>query len=293
MEVIDAQIHVWEANSLERPWDPAYARSRAAFLDYGYAVTIERAIGAMDAIGVSAALVTSLLLYHDISYALAAATSYPERFAVVPQVDLRVPHPERLVEDYAAQPSVVAIRVSFLVEAADEHYRKLADGTYGAVITAVEKAGLPLMLVVSGNIQAAEPVLKAHPDLQVVIDHFGIVQGPHRARPKLPFARLDDLLSLARYPNLAVKFSGAPTLSAEPYPYLDLWPYLHRVVQKFGPNRLMWGSDFSRTRPLHTYADALGYLKHSSELSESDKKLILGGTLRKLVNWPRPLADAE
>jgi len=64
-------------------------------------------------------------------------------------------------------------------------------------------------------------VIRAHPELTFVIDHLGIVQGPHREQPTAPFERLDDLLALSDLRNVAVKLSGLPTLALEAYPYPD------------------------------------------------------------------------
>jgi L-fuconolactonase len=143
------------------------------------------------------------------------------------------------------------------------------------------------MLAVSGNVLAAEVVARANPDLQLIVDHLGLAQ-PHgtQALAADPFAGLDELLSLAKYPNIAPKLSGAPTLSAEAYPYEDLWPHLHRVLEAFGPERVMWGSDFSRTRQRHSYAEALDFLRDSEELTTSERDLLLGATARRLLGWP-------
>lgn len=55
----------------------------------------------------------------------------------------------------------------------------------------------------------------------------------------------------ARCPNRrggAAKFCGAPVMSEEPYPFKHVWPFLHQIIDAFRPERLMWGSDFTRMR---------------------------------------------
>ena len=97
-----------------------------------------------------------------------------------------------------------------------------------------------------------------------------------------------------------VKFCGAPTLSKEPFPYNDVWPYLHQIINAFTPDRLFWGSDYTRMRyfnqrPLSDwwyYSDVLNYLRDTNELSASDKEKMLGGALRKALRWPRLPEDA-
>ena len=51
------------------------------------------------------------------------------------------------------------------------------------------------------------------------------------------FADPSDMLALAKYPNIAVKLSGAPSYSTHPYPYPNLHGYLRQIVETFGPDR--------------------------------------------------------
>ena len=285
-EVIDAQIHIWEPNSKQRPWDQAFAESRGSFIKFGDAITIERALGGMDAIGVTKALVTSFHLYHDISYPLKAASLYPHRFAVVPHVELTTPSPEDLMSRYADQPSIVAIRIS-LMGKADENFKRLYEGSYDNLLGAIANTGLPLMVLAAGEVKAVAWIAKRYPGLQLIVDHLGMIQGPNREPPENRFSGIEDLISLASISSISVKVSGVPTLSRDTYPFGDLLPQLRRVINAFGADRMMWGSDFGRTRPLHTYADALNYLKFTDALSEEERKSLLSTTVARLVGWHR------
>jgi L-fuconolactonase len=114
-----------------------------------------------------------------------------------------------------------------------------------------------------------------------------------------PWDRLPGLLSLAQFANVQVKFSGAPALSREPYPHHDVWPYLHQVINAFGPERLMWGSDFTRLRWVPVvgglaprdqwrfYSDSVNYLRDTTEIGPRDKELIFAGTIRRVLRWPK------
>src|SRR6516165_3319847 len=67
------------------------------------------------------------------------------------------------------------------------------------------------------------------------------------------FAALPNLLALAVHANIAVKISGACTLSHEPFPYKDLWDPLGRIFDAFGFDRCLWGTDWTRAVGLLTY----------------------------------------
>lgn len=286
VRIIDAQIHVWEDDKATRRWDPEYRQSRSAFLDFGDAVTGSRAVAAMDAVGVDVAAITTFLLYDDIDYAVESYLRYPDRFLIVPQIDLRSPDPEGLLRRFARQTELSAARISFLTENGEDHYRRFDVGDFDPLIHAATDLGLPVMLVVSGSPLRALPVIQRNRETTFVIDHLGIVQGPHRVRPADPFAGLDDVLRVASEDNVVVKLSGLPTLSAEPYPHTDLAGPVRRTVDALGTGKIMWGSDFTRTRPMHCYADALGYLRNTDILDQAEKTQILGGTASEVLRWP-------
>ena len=98
--------------------------------------------------------------------------------------------------------------------------------------------------------------------------------------------------------------SAAAVLSAQPFPHHDVWPYLHQVVNAFGPQRLMWGSDFTRLRWIpvvgglapreqwHYYSDSVNYLRDTNELSRTDKDMILRAT-GSIIKFPGFLAAYE
>jgi L-fuconolactonase len=103
-----------------------------------------------------------------------------------------------------------------------------------------------------------------------------------------------------------VKFSGALTLSREPYPHRDLWPYLLKIVEAFGPDRLLWGSDFTRLRKspgtfrrgpksdwCALYSDSVTFLRDTDELSSADNEKIFAGSIRRLLRWRAPAPGAE
>ena len=110
------------------------------------------------------------------------------------------------------------------------------------------------------------------------------IQNP---RGEAAFADLDVLLALAARPRVFVKVSSVPNFSAEPYPHRDIQPYLRRIYDAFGPQRLFWGSDI--TRLSGAYRDCLRLFQEELDfLSAADRELILGGALAQALNWAEP-----
>jgi predicted TIM-barrel fold metal-dependent hydrolase len=136
-----------------------------------------------------------------------------------------------------------------------------------------------------------------HPDLVVIIDHMGMPAPPTLPLSDGLLATLPDLLELARFANIAVKFTGVPALSTEEYPFAGLWPSLHQVINAFRPERLMWGSDYTRVTGRHrhppdpggrlNYGELIDFFRYTPELGAADKEVMLGGATRRWFRWPK------
>jgi L-fuconolactonase len=285
MEIIDAHLHGWDVDNPRFPWDsairnPSYIGSEA--------ITAERLIGMMDAVGVAGALLTSPSNYgSDHSYAFDAATRFPGRFGVVGPIK----HPTDpgvidLVRSYRDRSDAVAIRLSFPDEKpphwrASHHYDL---ETYRHILSAAQSENVPVLFwVASTRLAEMNEVARSFPDLQLVVDHLGMI--PKAVPPTERLAHFPDLIALAEFENVAVKCTAAPSVSADPYPFRDLWPYLHRVFDAFGLERVMWGTDITKHMKHHTYAEELDYIRYTDELSASDKATLLGGALRRVLHW--------
>ena len=73
---------------------------------------------------------------------------------------------------------------------------------------------------------ALRKIAERHPALKLHIDHLGRPGGGTGQTDDEVFADLPDMLALARFPNVAVKMSGAPSYSSQPYPYRNIHGYL-------------------------------------------------------------------
>ena len=98
----------------------------------------------------------------------------------------------------------------------------------------------------TGRLEQAGLLAARNPDTRLVIDHLGLQQPHEPPAPAEPFADLPKLLALAAHDNVAVKITGACTLSHEPFPYKDIWDPLGRIFDAFGFDRCMWGTDWTR-----------------------------------------------
>ena len=266
MEIIDAQLHT----SREHP--------------------PEQLLSMMDAVGVAAAvLVHASRDGNDISAVLDAAATHPDRFAAVGAVDSHEPDLDDRVEELRTRPETVGLRLVIPDAAAAQ---RLRDGFHRPLFVAAERAGLPLFIFALHAFDAIGAIAREHADLLVVIDHLGLPQPPLREPDPERWQGLPDLVALAACANVAVKWTAVPTLSLRPYPYDDLWDPLRRVLDAFGVERVMWGTDITRVGGLHTYCDSVSYMKRVPGLTYGELELLMGGTLRRLLDW-RPTPQAR
>ena len=95
---------------------------------------------------------------------------------------------------------------------------------------------------------------------------------------------LPQLLDLAKFPNVAVKASGAPSYSSAPYPFTNIHDYLHEIYDAFGPDRMFWGTDITRM-PCSWKQCITLFTEELSWLSDADKDLIMGRALCNWIGW--------
>jgi L-fuconolactonase len=275
MPIFDAQVHAYERNHPGRPW--------AGTLHGPAEVTGDQMVAAMDAVGVDGAvLVSPFSMYrYDASYALAVYAAHPTRFRLVKPVDPTDPAVADTIADWASTKGTVGVRVMLR----DELSTDPADPGLNRVLAAAAQHSLPVNLMCWGRLEQAAQLASRNPDTQLVIDHLGL-QQPFEPPPAAePFAELPKVLALAAHPNIAIKISGACTLSHEPFPYKDIWDPLGRIFDAFGFGRCMWGTDWTRAVALLTYEQGVEAFRVTDRLTSSDRTLLMGETLARVYDW--------
>ena len=124
-------------------------------------------------------------------------------------------------------------------------------------------------------------VAEHHPNLKLIVDHMGRAGGLTDAPA---WESLPQLLDLAKFPNVAVKASGAPSYSSAPYPFTNIHDYLHEIYDAFGPDRMFWGTDITRM-PCSWKQCITLFTEELSWLSDEDKDLIMGRALCNWIGW--------
>lgn len=274
MTIVDAQVHVFERNRAERPWT-------------GEGSPLPEATGAstvelMDAAGVDSAIIVSPWLNYlaDPGYALEVAAAHPGRFGVVAPVNPSDPDPAVAVQKWATTPFAVGLRLMLW---SPKERDRVATGGYDVLLRALADEGMPLCLALGPGTAEVRYIAERFPEVPVVIDHLGLKAAPVPPAPEEPFAALSGVLELASLPNVSVKATGVPALSHESFPFRDLSAPLRQTLDAFGPERVMWGTDWTRTHAFLGYAEGVGYLAECG-LSDTELSTVMGaaafGTFR-------------
>ena len=101
------------------------------------------------------------------------------------------------------------------------------------------------------------------------------------------FADLPEMLALAQLPNVAVKISGGPSYSAEPYPFRDVQEYPKRIFDAFGPHRSFWGTDVTRM-PCSYRQCVTMFTEEAPWLQGRDRDLVMGRAVCDWLGWNPP-----
>jgi L-fuconolactonase len=275
MPTIDAQVHTYERDHPGRPW--------VGVLPGPPEVTGDDMVAAMDAVGVDGALLISpfAMYRYDASYALAVHKAHPGRFGLIKPVDPNDPAVAETVGDWAATDGTVGVRIMLN----DEVSTDPADPGINRVLAAASRHGIPVNLLCWGRLEQMAGLARRNPDTMLVVDHLGLQQPFHPPAPPAPFAELPKVLALAACDNVAVKISGACTLSHRPFPYDDLWDPLGRFFDAFGFERCMWGTDWTRAVNLLTYEQGVAPFRLTDRLSDDERAALMGGTLSRIYKW--------
>ena len=275
MPVIDAQVHAYERDHPGRPW--------LGFLHGPAEVTGDDMVAAMDEVGVDGALLVSpySMYRYDASYAREVLARHPGRFGLIKPFDPSADDVAEQIEEWAGQDGTVGARIMlrdpFSVDADDPGLNR--------ILAAGAKAGIPVNVLCWGNAPLLGGLAERHPDTRIVLDHLGLRQPFEPPPPDEPFGDLPKVVALAEYDNVAIKITGACTLSHEPFPFNDIWEPLKRIFDAFGIERCLWGTDWTRAVNLVTYAEGVDAFRVTEVLSGSDRAALMGGNVARIYDW--------
>ena len=129
-----------------------------------------------------------------------------------------------------------------------------------------------------------EEVIAECPSLRIAIGHFGMANPP--VTPPWEDRRWRNEIRLALHENVRIETGGITWLyNSEFYPFPSAVRTIREAAGLVGADKLMWGSDYPRTITAITYRMAYDFIVKSTELSDADKRLLLGENARTFYGF--------
>jgi predicted TIM-barrel fold metal-dependent hydrolase len=266
--IIDPHVHVWKH-------DPRYPWAKETTHPPEKDATPEMLLERMRANVVARTVIIQVIYYRwDNSYAADVLRQYPQYFRGVARVNPEGPAApddlSRLVEQQGFQ----GVRLSPAEDATGDWIR-------GPLMLPLWKRCQDLkasMNILTGTSRLPDIglLVEKFPGLTVVIDHMADCPAD---RPD----ELKKLLALTRYPHVFVKVSHTWSVSKLPYPYRDAQEQVRRLYDAFGPQRLMWGTDWPMVEAHCGYAKALAMVRDEMKfLNDEDRSWMLSRTVQRV-----------
>jgi L-fuconolactonase len=274
MSVVDAHVHLWR---LARRDNPALLPSMAAI----YEDREPRHLAPhLEAAGIDRIVVVQASwTLAETLFTIGLSQRHPVIAGVVGWVDPLSASLEEEVEALVATGKLKGVRP---VSTDDNNsIAWMLDARFERCWRLLERHGLVLDVLLQNpdETRLVIPLAERHPGLAIMLDHCAkpdIANGRYR-----PWA--DDIAALARLPNVACKFSGLLNCAAPGAGAAELKPFADQVMQCFGPQRLVWASDWP---PLDLAASYARWREVSLELiaglARHEREAVLGGNAERI-----------
>jgi predicted TIM-barrel fold metal-dependent hydrolase len=263
---IDAHVHVWTADTGRYPLAAGYTKEQMVVPSF----TPEELFAHTGPCGVTRIVLIQMSYYgFDNSYMLDAMRAHQGVFSGVARVDETADPSHQMRE--LARHGVRGFRIVAGTQAPD---RWLAGEAMAAMWKCAADEGLALCPLMNPEfLPALDAMCRRFPQTPVVVDHFARIGIDGQVRER----DVDNLCALARNKSVRVKVSAFYALGKKQSPYLDLAPMIRRLLDAFGPERLMWASDGPfQVLGGHRYRDSIDLIRQRIDfLTAADRDWLL------------------
>lgn len=270
---IDAHVHIWTPETDKYPLDRKFDVSDMQPPSFTTSELLDHCRPA----GVQRIVLIQMSFYGlDHRYMLEAMQQNPGVFSAVALIDF---HANDVV-DTAIQLVSKGVRGFRLHSQGDAKEWCVSPTMHQLWMAAAEHQFAICPLINPQDIEYVDLLCQKFPETTVVVDHFARIGVSGTIEEN----RLDELCRLARFPNTHVKASAYYALGQKKAPYHDLLPMLRKVIDAFGPQRVMWATDCPyQVQGDNSYQASIDLiLQESNFLSSQDKNWILRDTAAKV-----------
>ena len=267
---IDAHQHFWNPARGDYGWmpkdDPILSRT------YGPQdlATARKAAGITHTVLVQAAPTVN-----ETEYMLGVADTAPEVAGVVGWIDFEDPTDATTLARLASHPKFLGVRP--MIQNIEDDDWMLRDDIQWAFKALVDQGLTFDALGFPRHLANFLTILKRYPDLNCVVDHC--MKPRIAAHSSASFeAWADGMRRIASETSACCKLSGLVTEARPDWTVEALRPYANHVLEVFGADRVMWGSDWPVCRLRSEYEDwHSAALTLTESLSDAERDAVFGG----------------
>lgn len=270
--IVNGGEHAWVLNSKQFPINPDLATCPTNLPKHEYSA--EGILELMRRNGVDKCVIIHVCYYgRDNTYATHCVRAFPDKFRAVGQlVGHRLYSPAdkenvSRLERAIKEENMVGMRISPIY---NPNVVWMNDPVSYPLWKKAEQLGAVFNLFIAPHqIRQAADMAQRFPGVNVVIDHFAMIDI------KKPDSEgIDQLVALAKIPNVYMRTYLGNT-SKQRVPCRDMWSYLKRIYDSFGPQRMVWTN----------FHELLVMKELIPFFTKEDKQWILGGTAMKLYKF--------
>lgn len=272
--VVNGAEHAWVVQDPRFRLDPAIATCPGNLPKHEYSA--EYLLGEMRSHQVDHVVISHVCYYgRNNTYASYCVKTYPGKFAAIgllvgyrlhPPAD---PENASRLERLINEDGLVGLRLSPIY---DRDVKWLNDPVSYPLWKKAEGLGATFNIFLAPHqVGQVADMAQRFPGVNVVIDHLAMIDIA--APDEKGFG---PLLDLARFPNVYVRTSLHNPSKTKQLPFRDVWPFLRRVYDRFGPRRLVWANFYE----LLIMKELIPFF------TAEDKEWILGRTAHRLYKFP-------
>lgn len=213
---------------------------------------------------------------HETEYMLGMADAAGSVAAVVGWIDFETPADRAVLDRLAGHPKFRGVR-PMIQDISDDDWMLRDDVQWG--FAALSETGLSLdALGHPRHLANFHTILTRYPDLRAVVDHCMKPQIAAHDPDSFRFWA-DGMTRIARDTGAYCKLSGLVTEADADWGVDDLRPYAEHVLEVFGPQRVMWGSDWPVCLLRGSYDDWIAAAETlTDDLAEDGRASVFGGS---------------
>lgn len=272
--IIDSHQHFWKYSPVDHGWisEDMGVLKRDFLPDNFISLIDHHAITGTVAVQADQTEAETLFL-------LSLAKQFPFIKGVVGWVDLRDPNLTTKLHEFQAHPQLKGFR--HVVQSESKGFL-IQPKFISGVKTLAEYGFTYDLLIYHHQLPEALAFADQTRNVKIVVDHI--------AKPSIKTGEKThwelNMAALSTFPNISCKLSGMVTeANWKNWSYQQIEPFMDEVFEAFGPDRIMYGSDWPVCLVAGSYDDQFSVvMKYISRLSDSEKRKVLGENAKRFYN---------